>query len=42
MHQYPGVQIPHIQCLDQVNMAGSDVEHHAGNKEGLFYWQVGI
>ena len=36
---YSGVRRPHIQCPDQVNMARSDVEHHAGNEEGLFCWQ---
>ena len=43
MLQYSGVHRPHIQHLhvDQVNMARSDVEYHAGNK-GLFCWLVGI
>ena len=41
MLQYSGLQEPHIQCLDEVNMARLDVEHHAGNKHS-FCWQMGI
>ena len=42
MFQYSGVHRPHIQNLNQVNMAKSDAQHHAGHKQGFRRWQVEI